>query len=45
MNCDKIRNTFGIKQLPWRAFVVPTVKKIFENKTVDSHVGKDTVNE
>jgi dTDP-4-dehydrorhamnose reductase len=30
LNCEKILNTFGIKQLPWRAFVVPTVKKIFE---------------
>ncbi|MGK0498689.1 MAG: dTDP-4-dehydrorhamnose reductase [Oceanicoccus sp.] len=30
LNCDKIFRTFGIKQLPWRAFVVPTVKNIFQ---------------
>lgn len=27
--CDKIFNTFGIKQLPWRKFISPTVKKFF----------------
>lgn len=30
LNCDKILNTFGIKQLPWRSFIVPTIKKIFD---------------
>lgn len=29
LNCEKILNTFGIKQLPWRAFIAPTVKKYF----------------
>lgn len=29
LNCEKILNTFGIKQLPWRAFLAPTVKKYF----------------
>ena len=31
LSSEKILNTFGIKQLPWRAFVVPTIKKIFDN--------------
>ena len=30
LNCDRILNTFGIKQLPWRAFMIPVVKQIFE---------------
>ena len=30
LNCEKILNTFGIKQLPWRAFVAPTIKKYFD---------------
>lgn len=29
LNCEKILNCFGIKQLPWRAFIGPTVKKYF----------------
>ncbi len=29
LNCEKILNTFGIKQLPWRAFIAPTIKKYF----------------
>ncbi len=30
MNCNRILNTFGIKQLPWRAFIAPTLKKIYQ---------------
>lgn len=30
LNCEKILNSFGIKQLPWRSSVVPTVKDYFE---------------
>ena len=30
LNCDKLLNTFGIKQLPWRAFLVPAVKQMFQ---------------
>ncbi|MEH6559684.1 MAG: sugar nucleotide-binding protein [Oceanicoccus sp.] len=37
LNCDKILNTFGIKQLPWRAFVVPTIKKIFDNDSLSGN--------
>jgi dTDP-4-dehydrorhamnose reductase len=37
LNCDKILNTFGIKQLPWRAFVVPTIKKIFDNDSLSKN--------
>lgn len=29
LSCEKILNTFGIKQLPWRSFIAPTVKKYF----------------
>lgn len=29
LSCEKILNTFGIKQLPWRAFIAPTVKLYF----------------
>jgi dTDP-4-dehydrorhamnose reductase len=36
LNCEKILNTFGIKQLPWRAFVVPTVKNMFESEKEES---------
>lgn len=32
LNCDKILNTFGIKQLPWRSYVVPTVKTFFQQQ-------------
>ncbi|ARN74495.1 SDR family oxidoreductase [Oceanicoccus sagamiensis] len=35
MNCEKILHTFGIKQLPWRAFVVPTVKTIFQPESTE----------
>ena len=31
LNCDKIQNTFGIKQLPWRSYVVSSVKAIYQN--------------
>lgn len=30
LNCEKILFTFGIKQLPWRAFIAPTIKAIYE---------------
>lgn len=30
LNCERVLNTFGIKQLPWRAFLAPTVKKFFD---------------
>ena len=36
LNCLAIRETFGIKQLPWRAFVVPAVKHYFEQDAADS---------
>lgn len=29
LDCEKIFHTFGIKQLPWRAFITPTVKEVF----------------
>ena len=34
LNCEKILNTFGIKQLPWRSFIVPAVKKVFVKEPV-----------
>ncbi len=37
MNCEKILHTFGIKQLPWRAFVVPTVKTIFQQHSAEDN--------
>jgi len=37
LNSDKIRNTFGIKQLPWRAFIVPTVKQYFDDNVSSMH--------
>jgi dTDP-4-dehydrorhamnose reductase len=33
LNCEKIFSTFGIKQLPWRAFIVPTVKTLFNDQS------------
>lgn len=33
LDCSVILNTFGIKQLPWRAFIAPTVKQYFEQNT------------
>jgi len=36
LNCQAIRETFGIKQLPWRAFVVPAVKHYFEQNIAES---------
>lgn len=30
MNCEKILNNFGIKQLPWRSFIVATVKDVLQ---------------
>lgn len=32
LNCEKILDTFGIKQLPWRTFIVPTVQALFEQQ-------------
>lgn len=29
LNCDKIRTTFGIKQLPWRSYIAGSVKPLF----------------
>jgi len=41
LNCNVILNTFGIKQLPWRAFIVPTVKNYFEQELSNiSEVGE-----
>lgn len=34
LNCEKILNTFGIKQLPWRSYVMPSVKQII-NPQID----------
>ena len=31
LNCDKILRTFGIKQLPWRSYVVPCIKALYQN--------------
>jgi dTDP-4-dehydrorhamnose reductase len=33
LDCNVILNTFGIKQLPWRAFIAPTVKKYFTQES------------
>jgi dTDP-4-dehydrorhamnose reductase len=32
LNCDKTHNTFGIKQLPWRAAIVPAVQRWFSEQ-------------
>lgn len=40
LNCDKIRNTFGIKQLPWRSSISSAVKQTFEGESDEqSHNG------
>lgn len=40
LNCDKIHNTFGIKQLPWRASIASTLKRLFtENDNTDHPEG------
>lgn len=33
LNCEKILFTFGIKQLPWRAFIAPTIKAVYEKQS------------
>ncbi len=35
LHCNKIRNAFGIKQLPWRTFISPSVKKFFDQQDPD----------
>ena len=30
LECSRIRNTFAIKQVPWRGFVTDAVKQYFE---------------
>ena len=30
LNCEKIRDTFGIMQLPWRSAINATIKAIYE---------------
>jgi len=32
LNCDKIRNTFGIKQMPWRSSINSVIKQVFEGE-------------
>lgn len=39
LNCEKLLFSFGIKQLPWRAFIAPTIKAVF------SPTIKESVNE
>lgn len=34
LKCDKIRNTFGIKQLPWRSFISDAVSHYFNRQGV-----------
>lgn len=34
LKCGKILNTFGVKQLPWRSFIMPTVKAIFASQAI-----------
>lgn len=36
LNCEKILNTFGIKQLPWRSYIVPTINQFFEAPEEDA---------
>ena len=33
LDCSRLRNTFAIKQNPWRGFVADTVKQYFESAT------------
>lgn len=35
MSCEKILNNFGIKQLPWRSYIVATVKTVLRPATGD----------
>ena len=37
MNCEKLLNTFGIKQLPWRAFLTLTVKRVFQQPSAEEN--------
>jgi dTDP-4-dehydrorhamnose reductase len=34
LNCQKIRDWYGIKQLPWRAFVSATLRSLYESGDV-----------
>ena len=40
LNCEKIRNTFGIKQMPWRSSISSVVQQVFDGEEHEqSHVG------
>lgn len=41
LNCEKIRNTFGIKQMPWRSSISSVVQQVFEGEGEheQTHVG------
>ncbi len=32
LNCDKIRSTFGVRQLPWRSSIGAVVQQVFEGE-------------
>jgi dTDP-4-dehydrorhamnose reductase len=40
LNCDKIRNTFGIKQLPWRSSISSVVQQSFAGETDEQSPGE-----
>lgn len=40
LNCDKIRSTFGVKQMPWRSSIGGVVQQVFEGEINEqSHTG------
>jgi dTDP-4-dehydrorhamnose reductase len=40
LNCEKIRNTFGIKQMPWRSSISSVVQQVFDGEEHEqSHFG------
>lgn len=40
LNCDEIFNNFGIKQLPWRSYVAPTVKEVYQQQSMEKVNGQ-----
>lgn len=43
LNCEKLLNTFGLKQMPWRSSIVASVKVYFESEGQSEH--KENINE
>jgi dTDP-4-dehydrorhamnose reductase len=43
LNCDKLLNTFGIKQIPWRASMTASVKAYFEGESFEGELSESAL--